>query len=214
MTSVLLADDHALFREGVKLLLMSEGFDVVGEAATGEEAVRMAQELSPDVIALDLSMPGLNGIQAAQRIRKNMTGAKIILLTMYEDEEYMLEALRVGVNGYVLKMQTNTDLVQTIRMVSQGAFYLGPNIPQSVIDALTNNTQLASESLTEREWQVVELIADGKTTNEIARALELSPKTIESHRSRIMQKLNLDQTAQLVTFAVRSQMTRSLRRGP
>src|SRR5690606_38484552 len=103
-------------------------------------------------------------------------------------------------------------LVQTIRMVSQGAFYLGPNIPQSVIDALTNNTQLASESLTEREWQVVELIADGKTTNEIAQALELSPKTIESHRSRIMQKLNLEQTAQLVTFAVRSQMTRSLRR--
>lgn len=212
MTSVLLADDHALFREGVRLLLKSEGFDVIGEAATGEEAVRMAEELSPDVIALDLGMPGLNGIQAAQKIRKTMSGAKIILLTMYEDEEYMLEALRVGVNGYVLKVQTDIDLVQTIRMVSQGAFYLGPNIPQSVIDALTNNTQLASESLTEREWQVVELIADGKTTNEIARVLELSPKTIESHRSRIMQKLNLDQTAQLVTFAVRSQMTRSLRR--
>src|SRR5690606_25581877 len=170
MTSVLLADDHALFREGVRLLLKSEGFDVIGEASTGEEAVRLAQELSPDVIALDLSMPDLNGIQAAQRIRKNMAGAKIILLTMYEDEEYMLEALRVGVNGYVLKVQTDSDLVQTIRMVSQGAFYLGPNIPQSVIDALTNNTQLASESLTEREWQVVELIADGKTTNEIAQA--------------------------------------------
>lgn len=212
MTSVLLADDHTLFREGVRLLLKSEGFDVIGEASTGEEAVRMAEELSPDVIALDLSMPGLNGIQAAQKIRKSMSGAKIILLTMYEDEEYMLEALRVGVNGYVLKMQTESDLVQTIRMVAQGAFYLGPNIPQSVIDALTNNTKLASESLTEREWQVVELISEGKTTNEIARILELSPKTIESHRSRIMQKLNLDQTAQLVTFAVRSQMTRSLRR--
>ena len=212
MTSVLLADDHALFREGVRLLLKSEGFDVVGEASDGAEAVRLAKELAPDVIVMDLNMPVLNGIEAAQKIRKTIDGAKIILLTMYEDEEYMLEALRMGVNGYVLKSQTNSDLAQTIRMVAEGAFYLGPNIPQSVIDALTNNTQLSSETLTEREWLVIELIAEGNTTVEIARALGLSPKTIESHRSRIMQKLNFDQTSQLVSYAVRSQMARPLRR--
>lgn len=205
MTSVLLADDHALFREGVRELLEKEGFDVVGEAKDGVEAVRLAEELHPDVIVLDLSMPGLNGIEAAQQLRQKAAGARIILLTMYEEEEYMLEALRVGVNGYVLKRQTEADLVQTIRMVAEGAFYLGPHIPQAVLDALTNNTQLASDSLTDREWQVVELIAEGRTTNEIARELNLSPKTIESHRSRIMQKLNLDQTAQLVSYAVKQQ---------
>src|SRR5699024_202813 len=115
MTSVLLADDHTLFREGVKLLLKREGFEVVGEATDGEEALQLTEELQPDVLALDLSMPGLNGIEVARRLRQAKMASKIVLLTMHEEEEYMLEALRVGVNGYVLKQQSDEDLVQTIR---------------------------------------------------------------------------------------------------
>lgn len=208
MTSLLLADDHVLFREGVKLLLEQEGFEIAGEAGDGAEAVRLVWELEPDVIVLDLSMPHLTGIEAAREIRKRMPDAKIILLTMYDDEIYMLEALRVGISGYVLKAQTESDLAHTIREVARGAFYLGPNIPQSVIDALTNNTRLSSETLTERERQVLDLIAAGKSTQQIARTLGLSPKTIESHRGRIMHKLNFTQSSQLVSYAVRSQLSK------
>ena len=207
MINVLLADDHPLFREGVRLLLEQEGFNVVGEASDGAEAVALAEQLSPDVITLDLSMPVLNGIQAAQKIRSR-TKAKIILLTMYEDEEYMVEALRVGVNGYVLKMQTESELAYTINVVAEGAFYLGPNIPPSVIEALTNKDKVVSNPITAREQQVIDLIAEGLSTREIAKSLGLSPKTVESHRSRIMQKLHFKQTSQLVCYAVRSQLSK------
>jgi two-component system, NarL family, response regulator NreC len=208
MTRILLADDHALYREGLKLLLEREGLTVIGEAADGGEAVRLALELLPDITLMDLSMPVYNGIEAAARIRKALPDAKIILLTMHEDEVTILEALKVGVSGYVFKTQTDRDLIHTIEVVANGAFYLGPNIPHSVIDALTRNYSPASEALTEREQQVVDLIADGKTSREIAGILQLSPKTIESHRSRIMQKLKFEQMPQLICYAVRAQMHR------
>jgi DNA-binding NarL/FixJ family response regulator len=209
MTRILLADDHALYREGLRLLLEREGLSVIGEAADGGEAVQLTLELLPDVILLDLSMPVLNGIEAARKIRKALPEAKIVLLTMHEEEACILEALKVGVSGYVFKTQTDRDLIHTIEVVADGAFYLGPNIPHSVIDALTHNPSHASEALTEREQQVVDLIANGKTSREIAEVLHLSPKTIESHRSRIMQKLKLEQTTQLVCYAVRAQMHRA-----
>ncbi|HEY0961609.1 MAG TPA: response regulator transcription factor [Pseudomonadales bacterium] len=209
MIRILLADDHALYREGLRLLLERAGsFTIVGEAADGGEAVRLAFELLPDVILLDISMPVYNGIEATARIRKAWPHAKIVLLSMHEDETTILEALKAGVNGYVFKTQTERDLVHTIEVVADGAFFLGPNIPHSVIDALTHNASHVSDALTEREQQIVALIADGKTSREIAEILHLSPKTIESHRARIMQKLKLQQTTQLVCYAVRAQMQR------
>src|SRR5688572_6044831 len=201
MTRILLADDHALYREGLRLLLEREGLEIVGEAADGSEAVRLTFELLPDVVVMDLSMPVYNGIEATAKIRKALPNAKIVLMSMHEDESSILEALKVGVNGYVFKSQTDRDLIHTLEVVANGAFYLGPNIPHSVIDALTHNNSQISEALTEREQQIVELIAEGKTSREIAGVLHLSPKTIESHRARIMQKLKLEQTTQLVCYA-------------
>ena len=208
MIRILLADDHALYREGLRLLLEREGLEIIGEAADGGEAVRLTFELLPDVVVMDLSMPVYNGIEATAKIRKALPNAKIVLLSMHEDEGSILEALKVGVNGYVFKSQTDRDLIHTIEVVANGAFYLGPNIPHSVIDALTHNNSQVSEALTEREQQVVDLIANGKTSREIAEILHLSPKTIESHRSRIMQKLKLHQTTELICYAVRAQMHR------
>lgn len=209
MTRILLADDHTLYREGLKLLLEREGLAVIGEAADGGEAVRLALELLPDITLMDLSMPVYNGIEAAARIRRALPDAKIVLLSMHEDEASILEALKVGVSGYVFKSQTDRDLIHTIDMITHGAFYLGPNIPHSVIDALTHKHSQASEALTEREQQIVDLIAEGKNSREIAEILHLSPKTIESHRARIMHKLHLEQTPQLICYAVRAQMHRA-----
>lgn len=209
MTSILLADDHALFRAGVRLLLEREGFSVVGEAVDGPEAVRLAAELSPDVVLLDLSMPGLTGIEVARLIRSTRSKTKIIMLSMYDDEAFMLEALHAGINGFVLKARSSMELVFAIREAMRGAFYLGPDIPKTVIDALTNNTSLPSQSLSAREKQVVSLVATGASTKEIGLQLGLSPKTIESHRSRIMQKLGFTQTSQLVRYAVRLQLIKA-----
>jgi two-component system, NarL family, response regulator NreC len=209
MIRILLADDHALYREGLRLLLERDPrFMIVGEAADGGEAVRLALELLPDIILMDLSMPVFNGIEASLRIRTALPDAKVVLLSMHDDEASILEALKAGVNGYVFKAQTDRDLIHTIEVVANGAFYLGPNIPHSVIDALTHNHSQVSEALTERELQVVDLIANGKTSRQIAEILHLSPKTIESHRSRIMHKLKLEQTTQLVCYAVRAQLQR------
>lgn len=208
MIRVLLADDHALYREGLRLLLERANISVVGEAADGAEAIRLTFELLPDIVVMDLSMPIHNGLEATAKIRKALPNAKIVLLSMHEDESSILEALKVGVNGYVFKSQTDRDLIHTIEVVANGAFYLGPNIPHSVIDALTHNNSQLSEALTEREQQVVDLIAEGKTSREIAEILHLSPKTIESHRSRIMHKLKLQQTTELICYAVRAQMQR------
>ncbi|MDY6981965.1 MAG: response regulator transcription factor, partial [Pseudomonadota bacterium] len=165
-------------------------------------------ELLPDVIVMDVRMPIYDGIEATTKIRKMLPHAKIVLLSMHEDEATILDALKAGVNGYVFKTQTDRDLVHTIEVVADGAFYLGPNIPPGVIDALTHNGAHVADALTEREQGIVELIADGKTSREIAEILHLSPKTIESHRARIMQKLKLQQTTQLVSYAVRAQMQR------
>lgn len=209
MTGILIADDHALFRAGVKLLLEREGFSVVGEAADGPATVRLAAELLPDVVLLDLSMPGLTGIEVARSIRSAQSKAKIIMLTMYDDEAFILEALQAGMSGFVLKARSALELVFAIREAMRGSFYLGPDIPKSVIDALTNNTSLPSQSLTARERQVVGLVSMGASTKEIGVELGLSPKTIESHRSRIMQKLGFTQTSQLVRYAVRLQMIRA-----
>jgi len=207
-TRVLLADDHTLFREGTRAILEREGFDVIGEASDGAMAVRLVQELHPDVAVLDIGMPVLNGIEAVKEIRRSVQGTHTVLLTVHEDEIYMVEALKAGAHGYVLKTQSDSDLVQSIRAVALGAIYLAPGISGRVMHTITSNSQ-SSEELSVRERQVLEMIAQGKTTREIAATLSLSPKTIESHRGRIMQKLDLHQMAQLVSYAVRHQLIKT-----
>jgi len=200
---ILLADDHTMFRESLKALLEREGFEVLGEASDGREAVRLARRLQPDLTVLDLGMQLLNGIGAAREIHKHCPQSLTILLTMYEEEAYVLEALQVGVRGYVLKAQAAADLVRAIQEVSHGSIYLSPGISRAVVDAFLNKTNFKEDPLTERERQVLQLIAEGKSTKEVALILGVSFKTAESHRMRIMGKLEIHNTAGLVLYAVR-----------
>lgn len=200
---ILLADDHVVFRESLKALLEREGFEVVGEASDGREAVRLARRLDPDLAILDLGMPVLNGIGVAQQIRKRSPQTRTILLTMFEEDAYVLGALQAGVRGYVLKAQAAADLVRAIREVSHGSIYLSPGISKAVVDAFLNKAGFKEDPLTERERHVLQLIAEGKSTKEVAQVLGVSFKTAESHRMRIMGKLDIHNTAGLVRYAVR-----------
>lgn len=200
---VLLADDHPVVREGLKALLEREGFVVVAEASDGHEAVRLAQTLHPDVAVLDLSMPLLNGLQAAQEIHHVSPRTRTILLTMYTEDHYVLEAIRAGIRGYVVKRQAVMDLVQAIREVANGAIYLSPSISQVMVQAYLSKTDLLPDPLSSRERQVLQLVAEGKTTKELAQFLGISTKTAESHRTRIMEKLDIHETASLVRYAIR-----------
>jgi DNA-binding NarL/FixJ family response regulator len=200
---VLLADDHAIVREGFKALLEREGLQVVGEASDGREAVSLAHTLRPDVAVLDLSMPLMNGLQAAQEILHTSPRTRTILLTMYTEDQYVLEAMRAGIRGYVVKRQAAMDLVQAIREVANGAIYLSPSVSQAVVHAFLGKTDLPVDPLSSRERQVLQLVAEGKTTKEIAQLLGISVKTAESHRTRIMEKLDIHETASLVRYAIR-----------
>jgi two-component system response regulator NreC len=201
--TVMLADDHPMFRQGLRALLEREGFDVVAEAGDGHEAVRLARQLNPSIAVLDVGMPLLNGIDAARDIHKQASDTEVVLLTMYEEEAYVLEALRAGIRGYVLKAQAAADLVGAIREVQRGAVYLSPGISKAVVDAYIGRSELPPDPLTDRERQVLQLVAEGKTTKEVAEVLGLSVKTADSHRTRIMQKLDIHETASLVRYAIR-----------
>ena len=200
---VLLADDHQIVRQGLKGLLEREGFKVVGEATDGREAVRLAGKNHPDVAVLDLVMPALNGVDAAREMLRSAPRLKAILLTMHTEDPYVLEALRAGVSGYVLKTQAADDLVQAIREVTRGSIYLSPGISRTVVDAYRSKTDLPPDPLSPREREVLQLVAEGKTTKEVAAILGISVKTAESHRTRIMSKLNIHETAGLVRYAIR-----------
>lgn len=200
---ILLAEDHLIVRQGLRALLEREGFMVVGEAADGREAVRLAQDLHPDVVVLDLAMPSLNGVDAAKEILHASPRTKAILLTMHTEDQYVLPALRAGITGYVLKTKAAADLIQAIHEVSRGMIYLSPGISGVVVQAYLAKTDLPTDPLSSRERQVLQLIAEGKTTKEVAVVLGVSVKTAESHRSRIMEKLDIHETASLVRFAIR-----------
>ena len=201
--SVFLADDHLMFRQGLKALLVKEGFSVVGEASNGHDAVRMVRKLSPELAILDIGMPQLNGIDTAREITKRSPDTQVILLTMFEDDAYVLESLKLGIRGYVLKSQTATDLVSAIGEVVRGSIYLSPGISETVIGAYVSNRNHEKDILTDRERQVLQLIAEGNSSKKIAAMFRLSTKTVESHRSRIIQKLDIHDTAGLVRYAIR-----------
>lgn len=202
-TQLLLADDHQIVRQGLKTMLEHEGFTIVGEAADGREAVRLAQTRHPDIAVLDLAMPGLNGVDAAREMLRSEPRMKAVLLTMYTEDPYVLEALRAGISGYVLKTQAAVDLVQAIREVTRGSIYLSPGVSRAVVDAYRHKSDLPPDPLSPREREVLQLVAEGKTTKEIAGVLNISVKTAESHRMHIMSKLDIHETAGLVRYAIR-----------
>jgi two-component system response regulator NreC len=201
--SVLLVDDHPVFRQGLRSLLEREKFDVIGEAADGREAISMADRLQPQMVVIDLAMPTLNGIDAVREIVKRAPRTKAILLTMYTEEHHVLEALRAGIKGCVSKSQAAEHLLQAINDVSGGGVYLSPHVSGAVVQAYLAKSEMPYEPLTPRERQVLQLIAEGKTTKETAALLDVSVKTAETHRTNLMEKLDIHSTAGLVRYAIR-----------
>jgi len=200
---IILADDHEIVREGFRALLERHGFRVIGEASDGHEVVRLAQKLHPQVAVLDLSMPLLNGIEASRQITSTSPETKTILLTMYKEDQYVLEALRAGVSGYILKAKGTQELVDAIGQVLRGITYLSPEVSRSVIEAYRRGVQPDAVPISPRERQVLQLVAEGKSTKEVASVLGISVKTASAHRSRLMGKLDIHETAGLVRFAIR-----------
>ncbi|HEY1215409.1 MAG TPA: response regulator transcription factor [Bryobacteraceae bacterium] len=197
--TVLLADDHSLVRRGFRRILEDdEALKVVGEASNGVEAIRMAHELKPKVVVMDLSMPELDGVQATKEIVKHLPGTQVLVLSMHADDNYVRNALDAGAMGYLLKSAIDVDLVGAIRSVSEGKRYIGSGLRYV---AQERDDELSK--LTAREKQVLQLIAQGKSNKEIASLLELSVNTVSVHRANLMEKMNIHRTAELVLFAIR-----------
>lgn len=199
----MLADDHTIVRQGLKALLEPAGLMVVGEASDGYEAVRLTRELNPEIVVLDLSMPLLNGLDAAREIHQACPQTRTILLTMHTEDQYLLEALRAGMKACVLKTHAADELLRAIEEVLHGEIYLSPSLSRVVVGAYLAKTDLPADPLTPRERQVLQLVAEGKSTKESARLLSLSTKTVESHRLNLMKKLNIRDAAGLVRYAIR-----------
>ena len=204
---ILLAEDHVIVRQGFRVLLEQAGMVVIGEASDGLEALRLAQAHTPEVAVLDVAMPHLNGLETARRLRETVPQTKIIVLTMHTEESYVLEALQAGAAGYVLKTQAAVDIVQAIHDAIHGAFYLSPRVANAVVRAYLTGSTLPPDPLTSREREIVQRIAEGQTTKEIAAHLGLSVKTVESHRINLMRKLDIHETATLVRYAIRRGLT-------
>ena len=208
MIKILLADDHQIVRDGLRSMLeKQEGFQVVAEADNGKTAVDLALANTPDVIIMDVTMPELNGIEATRMILKELPRCKVIALSMHSDKRYVTRALKAGALGYLLKDCAFDELVKAIRTVLRNRIYLSSEINEAVVkeylDKAEKLEQPAYSILTDRERQIVQLIAEGKTTKEIAAILNISVKTVETHRQRAMDKLNIDSIAGLTKFAIR-----------
>jgi two-component system response regulator NreC len=200
---VVLADDHVLVRQGLKSLLEREGFQVVAEASDGQEVLRHVESLQPDIAVVDIRMPILNGLNAARELKRSCPKTKVILLTQHDEDQYVSEAIEAGVMGYVLKNQVASDLLQAMRQVSRNQVYLSPGVSRAVMEAYRSKSEQPGDRLTLREKQVLQLIAEGKSTKDVASLLGISVKTAETHRTRLMQKLDIHETASLVRYAVR-----------
>lgn len=207
-TRVLLADDHAVLRSGLRLLLTSQSeYDVVGEASSGTETLSLAEQLQPDLILLDLSMPALGGLDALPALRKLVPSARILILTMHDDPQYLRQALKFGASGYVLKKAADSELLSAMRAVLRGEVYVHPSMTRILLeDMLPESQSVHNEdiwnSLSEREQEVLKMVALGHTSAEIAEQLGLSAKTVETYRARGMEKLGLRSRAALVRFAL------------
>ena len=208
MTTIVLADDHHIVRQGMRALLEAEpDFRLVGEAGDGLETVQLVERLRPDVLVLDLMMPGLNGLEVTRQVGKRSPQTQVVILSMHANEAYVLEALRNGAVGYVLKDASVTELVQAVREVTAGRRYLSPPLSERAIDAYVGRAKEATldryETLTDREREVLHLVAEGCTNAAIAARLSISPRTAETHRANMMRKLGLHTQTDLIRYALR-----------
>ena len=205
---ILLAVDHLVVREGLRSLLEAAGFKVVGEARDGREALKLARMLEPEVTVMDIGMPGLNGVDACRELLREVPEMRIIVLTVHGEDAYVIEALRSGARGYVLKTQAGSDLVRAIGEVTQGRIYLSPSVSSAVVQAFLAGSTSPADPLTPREREVLQLVAEGRSTKEVAGILGVSVKTAETHRTRLMTKLDIHHTAGLVHYAIRRGLIR------
>lgn len=207
MIRILIVDDHDLVREGLRTILEQDGgFEVVGEAGDGQEAIREARRLEPDVVLMDLNLPGLGGLEATEAILADRPETRVIILTQYEQREYIKRALRIGAQGYVIKRSASRDLKEAIRTVHQGRRYLHPVAADELVEIMARGETLEEEDyekLTRRERQVLKLLAEGKTSREIAKYLGISLKTAMTHRTNLMSKLGVHSRAELIKYAIR-----------
>lgn len=206
---ILLVDDHTILRAGLKMMLNAQpDMDVVGEAHEGRQAIQEVQRLRPDIVLMDITMPDMNGIEATRQIKKILPDVKVLVLTMHENDEYVFQALRAGASGYILKEAADTDLISALRVVQNGNFYLSPTAQSVMVGDYLQRVHAGEEkdsysSLTEREREILKLVAEGYTNNQMAERLVISPKTVDTHRTHIMDKLNLHSRAELVKYAMR-----------
>ena len=202
---ILLADDHAVVRQGFKLILAAQpDMEIVGEAGNGREALDLAGQLRPDVIVMDVAMPELNGIEATRRVADLSPRSRVLALSMHKDSVYVREILRAGARGYLLKDAISSDLLAAVRAIARGEGYLSPGVSDAVLNDYRRHVTDPIDLLTSREREVLQMIAEGKTNKEIATVLNLSVYTVDAHRGRIMEKLNVHSVTDLVRFAVRS----------
>jgi len=202
---ILLADDHAVVRRGFQMILAEQSdMEIVGEAGNGREALELAAKLKPDVVVMDVAMPELNGIEATRRMAESAPHARVLALSMHKDSVYVRETLRAGARGYLLKDSVAADLVNAVRAVASGEGYLSPAVSDAVLDDYRRHVTNPIDLLTSREREVLQMLAEGKTNKEIAAVLNLSVYTVDAHRGRIMEKLNMHSINELVRFAVRN----------
>ena len=205
---IIIAEDHTILREGLKSLLCSSpNLEIVGEAEDGREAIRCVEKFKPDLILMDLSMPRMNGMDAIREIKKRFSGTKILVLTVHKTEEYILATLKAGADGYVLKDATHAELMMAVKNVLSGKYYISPGISEKVIEGYlegrkTLKTRTSWETLTQREREILKLIAEGYKNKEIADDLCISVKTVEKHRANLMEKLDLHNVQALTTYAI------------
>jgi two-component system response regulator NreC len=201
---ILLADDHTIVRQGLRLILSAQpDLQVVGEAANGREAVDLAHKLQPDIVVIDVAMPELNGIEATRRMIESTPRLRVLVLSMHKEPVYVREILKAGARGYILKDAIDTELLSAVRSVARGDGYISPAVSGALLSDYRHNVTDPIDLLSSREREVLQLIAEGKTNKEIATRLNLSVYTVDSHRGKIMDKLNLHSTGELVRFAVR-----------
>lgn len=204
-TRVLLADDHAMVRRGFRLILSQfpAEFEVVGEAGTGQEAIRLVQELKPHLLLLDVAMPEMNGVEVTQHVARNWPEVRILILSSHRDSTYVRETLRAGAKGYLLKDAIDSELITAIRTVARNEAYISPSVSNTVLSDYQRFVGSPMDLLTPREYEVFKLLAEGKTAKDIAAALDISAYTVDAHRNRIFRKLELRSSSELVRFAIR-----------